>query len=274
MFLPAYYFIRIKTTTLRYIYFIEALLRYKLINKNSVTYSSYGTHNKHKLISIAPSKHSYNKNIYVIHLHGMGDNIWTAFKDGISIYPEYFNIRLIVLQLQNSPWCSPCMFRNLHSILKEIRLINPRSTIILSGTSMGGSIVMNSLKKSEITDYIHAAITCSASTQLDKLLLTTNSKKVKKALLMSTGDSESPETTLKNQSLHFSIPDIKLPIVIIYSPLDKILPSEHIIETANELVKHGTPVKFIKMNRPKGHFRPTKKELLNGFEWIKEIIHL
>ncbi|MFV1974766.1 MAG: serine aminopeptidase domain-containing protein [Candidatus Scalindua sp.] len=204
----------------------------------------------------------------------MGDNIWTAFKDGISIYPEYFKVRLIVLQLQNSPWCSSVMLENLHAVLREIRSNNPQSTIILSGTSMGGSIVINSLKKSEITAHIHAVITSSSSTQLDKLLLATNSKKVKKALIMSTGDSVAPEKILKSQSLHYATPHIKLPIVIIYSPYDIILPSEHILETASKLIEQGTPVKLIKMNRPKGHYRPTKKELLNGFEWIREIIHL
>ena len=268
------YFIRIKVTTLRYLYFFEALLRYKLLNKNSVTYSNYGALNKHKLIRIDPSVYSNNQKTYVIHLHGMGDNIWTAFKDGISIYPDYFGVTLMVLQLQNSPWCTPSMLNDLHSIINEIRSINPQPKIILSGTSMGGCIVINSLKNSKIADHIHAAIVCSASTQLDKLLVTTSSERVKKALLISTDNSASHESTLMNQSLHYSIPDIKFPIVIIYSSLDNILPSEHILETANNLVKHGTPVKFIKMNRPKGHYRPTKKELLNGFEWINEIINL
>ncbi len=263
---PRAIWLRFRTISARYYYFLSALLCYGLVRRHEVRHLKISAGTKRGCLVIAPMTHASIRRV-VVHLHGMGDNKWRAFRDGIGVFPQRFGAILVVPDLRDSPWCSDRMLVDLESLLSHLHRSYPHAAIVLSGTSMGGSIALSALTNSAIREKLSGVIAVSAATRLDQLLTTTDSESVRGALLASV---DHDRDKLRDKSLHYSIPDISVPVCLLYSAADPVIPSVHLLETATQLSARGIPLRLVRMDRPRGHYRPLAAELCDALSWIHD----
>ncbi|CAK0775923.1 hypothetical protein CCP4SC76_600012 [Gammaproteobacteria bacterium] len=259
---------RNKTIFFRYWYWAIALTRYRIFQRRYIGTMAYGSSLDKRCI-IVNSIRQPAKAI-IVYLHGMGDTVWDAMKDGIDVLPQKYRTMLLLPEIGIAPWCSVHTISDLNALLENLRDSHPpHMPIILSGTSMGGTIAL-SLLSTELTQrYISGIMVFSASSRLDHLSRHSTSIEVGLALRKNVGEDQS---ALKKHSPDYATIGRSIPVSMAYSPQDRVIPPSPLEQTAAILRQKKLPVRVVAMQRPPGHYRPQKKDIIQAFLWIHEVL--
>ena len=255
---------------LRYYFYYSFLYKHKSLRKSGRTRwldFAPGTLSPALIIS---NKGPANPTGLVIHFHGMGDDILSTFKDGILTYVEISGAVLAVPDLGPDSWCSDSVNRNIYALIEALKEEHPGLPIILSGTSMGGCIALSALKSQKIQKEVSGVIAVSASTRLDLLMKNTSQASLRDAICNSVDPGCNLEESLFEFSFHRFAPSITTPVMVLYSPNDPVIPHEPLLDTHELNRKAGGSLTIKKMNRLKGHFRPTASELASSYSLLLE----
>lgn len=216
-------------------------------------------------------KRRQDTELLIVHVHGMGDGARTAFKDGVLRYTDAHAAELYMLELDNDPWCAPAVIHSFGEFLTSVREVHPGIPIVLSGTSMGGCIVLSAMLNADIRASVIGVITYSASSMLDNVFLDSSSPAVRQALEDSVAGAADARTALREHSLHYALPAVLPdlpPLFLAYTKHDTVVPSGAVRRTAQELAKHGDRVMLYPFKRRHGHNRPWPADVRAALAWI------
>ncbi len=249
---------------LRYLYWFSGLLKYQVLFRHRFEVVTCGMNSDKQCLIIKP-RSCQQQGIH-FHLHGMGDGLWDGFKDGVYSLSDEFDLLQIMPDMGSATWCSIKALTHLADFIQYVHTKYPSTPIYLSGTSMGGSMVLGLLLNSNLQEIVSGVIVVSAAVRLDSLLTRTCCQEVKTALLNSVSGEVSE---LERMSFDTTEMRTNIPIYFLYSESDPVIPSTSITPAINILQEKGVQIKAVKMFRPPGHFRPTIPELRCAMEWLR-----
>lgn len=160
-------------------------------------------------------------------------------RSGVYLAPEY----------RGNSWMSAPAEADLASLLVELKLANSSSSVILAGTSMGGTAAL--IFASHHADIIDGVIALCPVTDMKKLYraMERNEDLMSRHLLRSIvaaygGTPEQNPAEYTRRSSVRQAARLKMPIVIRHGDADRIVPISHSISLVEKLRMQGTRVRM------------------------------
>jgi hypothetical protein len=256
---------RTQMIALRYVYWLGALIRNRILYRRHVGSFPFGTESPGQCMVVTPPDGLPGG--VVVHLHGMGDTVWAAMKDGVDVFPRRLGILLILPEIGRAPWCAETTLNDVADLLVRLRNSYSHLPIVLSGTSMGGTIALALLARPKALNCLDGVMVFSCTSRLDDLFVHTTSAEVRAALIKATDGDQS---VLAQLSPDCAAIDHPIPVSLAFNPGDSVVPPAPLEHTAALLYEKGFPLRIAPMIRPPGHYRPIVKEIVDAYEWVMD----
>lgn len=198
----------------------------------------------------------------VVHLHGMGDTVWRAFSDGLSMLHEDLRADLVIPDFGLAPWDDVEVIARTAALIRNVERTAGQLPVYLSGTSMGGCMAFALASQESVQSAISGVIAFSATPRLDLLGAVTASSEVR-AALSGRGRRAPP-----GKRVELDRAQRPLPWFIAYTPGDPVVPPLGLQDAARVLIDRGAAAMLYPLRRPAGHFRPIEEDWIQAFSWM------